>query len=154
MPRRNRRIVTVVCLALVAVLVGLEVVGLMSDARQTRGVITVAECFFSSANAHGSTYDCFGSFVADKGPIGHGFAPDIVNFTNDGNLATGAKVAARVSGPDDKNATEASESRFRLYLTGGFSVLFLLIPVSFWYDGWKKRRQQATDAAAGETGTH
>jgi hypothetical protein len=153
-PRRNRRIVTAVCLALVAVLVVVEILGVMSDARQQRGVITVVSCFFSSDNTHGKTYDCSGTFVAGKGPIGHGIGLDFVSFTNDGNLAPGAKVAAMVSGPNDTTATEASESRYRLYLTGGFSILFLLVPVSFWYDDRKKRKQRLVAATAGQTGTH
>jgi hypothetical protein len=151
--RRNRRIISVVCLALVAVLAVVEVLGLRSDARQIRGVITVSECSFSSDAAHGKIYDCFGTFVADQGPIGQGIGLDFVNFTNDGNLASGAKVAARVSGPNDKSATEASESRFRLYLTVGFSILFILVPVSFWYDDRKKRRQLMA-AESGQTGPH
>jgi hypothetical protein len=153
-PRRTRRIITAVCLALAAVLVVVEVLGVMSDNRQTRGVITVVSCFFSSDNAHGKTYDCSGTFVADKGPIGRGIGLDFVDFTNDGNLDSGTKVAARVSGPNDKTATEASESRYRLYLTGGFSILFLLVPVSFWYDDRKKRKQRLVAATAGQTGTH
>ena len=153
MPRRNRRIISVVCLALVALLVVIEILGLLSDGRQIRGVISVSECYSSTDAPHGKTYDCFGTFAADKGPIGHGIGLDFVNFTSSVSLSSGDKVAARVSGPNDKNATEASESRFRLYLTGGFSVLFILVPVSFWYDD-RKKRKQLTATQSGQTGPH
>jgi hypothetical protein len=152
-PRRNRRIITVVCLALAGLLIAVEILGVLSDARQIRGVITVSECYSSSDAPHGRTYGCFGTFVADKGPIGHGIGLDFVNFTSSVSLTSGDKVAARVSGPNDKNATESSESLFRLYLTGGFSILFILVPVSFWYDDRKKRKQRSA-AESGQTGPH
>ena len=155
MPRRTRRIATVVILAIIAALAAFEILGVLSDARQQRGVITVVSCFFSSEGTHSQKiYDCSGTFVADKGPIGHGIGLDFVNFTNDGDLAPGAKVAALVSGPDDNTATEASESRFRLYLTGGFSVLLLLVLVGLWNDAWQKSRRKLITTGEGQTGPH
>lgn len=152
---RFRLIATVVILAIIAVLAAIEIRGVLSDASQQRGVITVVNCFFSSEDAHSqSTYDCSGTFVADKGPIGHGIGLDFVNFTNDGDLAAGARVVALVSGPDDKNATEASESKFRLYLIVGFIVLLLWPLITMWYMVWRNPRRQRAAAAEGQTGPH
>jgi hypothetical protein len=152
---RFRLIATAVILAIVAVLAAIEIRGVLNDASQQRGVITVVNCFFSSEDTHSqSTYDCSGTFVADQGPIGHGIGLDFVNFANDGDLAAGAKVAARVSGPDDTTATEVSESRFRLYLLVGFIVLLLWPLIIMWYRAWRSPPRQQAAAAEGQTGPH
>jgi hypothetical protein len=152
---RFRLIATVVILAIIAVLAAIEIRGVLSDAGQQRGVITVVNCFFSSEDMHSQkTYDCSGTFVADSGPIGHGIGLDFVDFTNDGDLAAGAKVVALVSGPDDKTATEVSESKFRLYLIVGFILLLLWPLTTMWYLAWRNPRRQRAAAAEGQTGPH
>jgi hypothetical protein len=152
---RFRLIATVVILAIVAGLAAIEIHGVLSDASQQRGVITVVDCFFANEDTHSqSTYDCSGTFVADSGSIGHGIGLDFVNFANDGNLAAGAKVVARVSGPDDKSATEVSESKFRLYLIVGFIVLLLWPLIIMWYRAWRSPPRQQAAAAEGQTGPH
>jgi hypothetical protein len=131
---RFRLIATAVILAIVAGLAAIEIHGVLSDASQQRGVITVVDCFFANEDTHSqSTYDCSGTFVADSGSIGHGIGLDFVSFAHDGDLAAGAKVVARVSGPDDKSATEVSESRYRLYLIVGFIILLLWPLIIMWY---------------------
>jgi hypothetical protein len=152
---RFRLIATAVIVAIIAGLATIEIHGARSDASQQRGVITVADCIFSSEDMHSQkTYDCSGTFVADKGTIGHGIGLDFVNFTNDGDLAAGAKVVALVSGPDDKTATEVSESRIRLYVIVGFILVLLWPLITMWYLAWRNPRRQRAVAAEGQTGPH
>lgn len=156
MPKpRFRLIATVAILAIIAVLAAVEIRGVLSDASQQRGVITVVDCFFINEDTHSQkSYDCSGTFVADNGPIGRGIGLDFVNFTHDGELAPGAKVVALVSGPNDKTATEVSESRFRLYLIVGFIVLLLWPLVTMWYLPWRNSRRRLASAGDDQTGSH
>ncbi|MEP7022464.1 MAG: DUF3592 domain-containing protein [Actinomycetota bacterium] len=141
---RNRLIVTAVLLAIIAVLVTIEVRGVIGDRSQHRGVVTVSGCTFGSSGLHGNTYDCDGVFTADSGSIGHGFGVDFVTFTDDRQLSKGSKVAARVSGPDDTTATLVSESKYRLFLTGGFSLVLLWPLVTMWVLAGRSARRRET----------
>jgi hypothetical protein len=67
-----------------------------------RGTVTVAGCGFHhfAPRARG-VYSCTGAFTADDGDV----RVPSVSFPHEGRLAPGARIAARVSGPDDDTAT-------------------------------------------------
>ncbi len=71
-------------------------------AERVRGTVTVAGCSFHHfAPRSRRVYACAGAFTADAGDV----RVPSVSFHHEGRLAPGARVAARVSGPDDDTAT-------------------------------------------------
>jgi hypothetical protein len=71
-------------------------------AEHVRGTVTVTGCSFHHfAPRARSVYSCVGAFTADAGDV----RLRSVSFPHEGGLAPGARVAARVSGPDDDTAT-------------------------------------------------
>ncbi len=71
-------------------------------AEHVRGTVTVTGCSFHHfAPRARSVYTCVGAFNADTGDV----RLRSVSFPHEGGLAPGARIAARVSGPDDDTAT-------------------------------------------------
>jgi hypothetical protein len=109
-------------LAVAAGLGALAVIGVLSQRGQIRGQITVTSCVIATHRLHTVSYACVGTFAADIGD-----APDRgVSFHNDGPLRAGDHVAATVSGPGDSTASLVSNSWWRLVVTGGGALMFVV----------------------------
>jgi len=126
---------TLLTLAAVAGLLSVALNGRHQDRAGHRGSVEVTGCTFSSYATHGDIYRCGGRFVAADGS----FSIAYVSFVNDGRLDPGTRVAVIVAGPDATSATEVTESRARLLITGGGAVLLTVVLLAIWWL-WLKAR--------------